>query len=138
MIVTTRRVLGNVALSYVAAGIVTLVFMGVANIGASWSIPDTLVGWIYEMGLLAVGSPAVLLVLAIVDLVLTASKGQRRDGFVFALLPGTLASLLIVPYPEMIPLVAWLLAVGLLFGWFMRLPKLRTAVPERRPGWIRR
>jgi hypothetical protein len=75
------------------------------------------------VSLLAVGSPAVLIVLAIMDLVLTASRRPRRDAFVFALLPAALAALLIVPYPEMVPVVAWLAGVGLLFGWVMRLPK---------------
>ena len=47
-------------------------------------------------------------------------------------MPAALAALLIVPYPEIVPVVAWLAGVGLLFGWVMRLPKgVPVAEPTR-------
>ena len=88
----TKRVLANVALSYVAAGIVTIVFLVILELLTPSSIGNMLTGWVYEMCLLAWGSPAVLVVLAIVDLALTAVGNRRRSGFVFSLLPGALAA----------------------------------------------
>ena len=132
MIVATKRVLANVALSYAAAGIVTLAFMGVANLVAPSTFESVPVSWFGFLIFLSYGSPAVLIALAIVDVVLTASTSQRRDGFALALLPGALAALLLVPHPEMAPLVAWLVAEGVLFGWIMRLPKrARVLEPTR-------
>ena len=128
----TKRVLANVALSYVAAGIVTFVFLVILELLTPSSIGNMLTGWVYEMCLLAWGSPAVLVVLAIVDLALTAVGDRRRSGFVFSLLPGALTALLIVPYPAIAPLVVWLLAVGLLFGRVMRLPKRAPATEPTR------
>ena len=124
--------LANAALSYAAAGIVTLAFMVIQNLVAPSPFPGLLEMWIFGVSLLAVGSPAVLIVLAIVDLVLTASRSQRRDAFVFALLPAALAALLIVPYPAILPVVVWLGAVGLLVGWVMRLPKRAPVVEPTR------
>lgn len=122
----------NVALAYVAAGAVSFALLVIQNLVAPSSIGGLLVNLFYGMCELALGSPAVLIVLAIVDLALTASRSQRRDGFVFALLPGALAALLIPPYPEIVPVVAWLLAVGLLFGWVMRLPTRGPVVEPTR------
>ena len=124
-----RRLIANLVLSYVIAAIVTFVFLTIGSlIGPPTFGPAIIGGWIFEMALLMVGAPSVLIVLVVLDYVLSATTRQRRLALGVSLLPAALVALLIVPYPQIAYVVAWLVAVGGPFGMTMLLPMPRRAV----------
>ena len=123
-----RRLITNLVLAYVIAAIVTLVFLTIGSqIGPPTFGPGIIGEWIFEMALLMLGAPIVLIVLVVLDYVLSATTQQRRLALGVSLLPAALVALLIVPYPEIAYVVAWLVAVGGAFGMTVLLPMPRRA-----------
>jgi hypothetical protein len=125
------RILTNLVLAYVCAAAVTGIGIAAGQALSPAKVgPGVLSSWIFEVSLLVVGSPIVLLVLAVLDVALRRRSDQRRAALIFAISPSVLLALLMPIYPMLLGIVVWLLATGLTFGVTTRLPPSPGGLPE--------
>ena len=116
-----RRVLINSALVYLVAA-VTLALAVFAT--DSLAVPGPSAGevWVYEMSLLLVGLPLVLIALWAIDVLLTRLRRRRLAALGVALFPALALSLFISDHPTIVATVEWLLVTGFVSGLLVRLP----------------
>lgn len=118
------RVATNVLLAYGWGGLSALILIAFAErLDPEVTGVFGLFGsWVWTMSWLLVGSPLVVITLALLDLALYKARLRRRIGLAVSLMPGVITAGFAFSEPALVGIAIWLTLTGLAFGLTMRLP----------------